>query len=496
VSFASLTSAGATLVGRVAAHFAIFPSVRQRTDAANFEAPTERNKKTEVESMRCVVLNTLVLSAVLSAAPALAVPSFARQTGQSCVACHAGGQFPELTSYGRMFKLTGYTLGERKNPLAAMVVGSLTRTRNNTDSAGETVTPLDGKAIFDFASVFLAGKVTDNVGAFAQYTFVAHDHQDDTGRWVGHSGSDNMDFRFADRLIDARRDLVYGLSLNNSPGVQDPWNSSPAWGYPYLSSSVSPVAAPPYTSLLEGGLAQQVGGIGGYVYWNQTVYAEVSAYQSASGVLSFLRHGSSAGDTDHPRTFVRGQNPYLRLAYTGERGAHNWMLGVLGLLADVYPNDASARPIFGTGTTRYRDLGLDGQYQYILAPHTVSAQARFIRERISDPGNLVLADGTAANLRTFRSKLSYVYRAKYGASLSYFNVTGSTDSGAFAGGTSNSPSTRGWTPELFWTPLENLRLGVQYTAFSRYLGARSNYDGHGRNARDNNTAFAYAWVAF
>jgi hypothetical protein len=52
------------------------------------------------------------------------------------------------------------------------------------------------------------------------------------------------------------------------------------------------------------------------------------------------------------------------------------------------------------------------------------------------------------------------------------------------------------TPELFWTPLQNLRLGVQYTAFSRYLGARSNYDGNGRNARDNNTAFAYAWVAF
>ena len=42
-----------------------------------------------------------------------ALPVFARQTGQNCVACHAGGQFPELTPYGRLFKLTGYTLGER-----------------------------------------------------------------------------------------------------------------------------------------------------------------------------------------------------------------------------------------------------------------------------------------------------------------------------------------------------------------------------------------------
>lgn len=40
-----------------------------------------------------------------------ALPVFARQTGQNCVACHAGGQFPELTSYGRLFKLTGYICG-------------------------------------------------------------------------------------------------------------------------------------------------------------------------------------------------------------------------------------------------------------------------------------------------------------------------------------------------------------------------------------------------
>lgn len=42
-----------------------------------------------------------------------ALPIFARQTGNNCVACHAGGQFPELTAYGRNFKATGYTMGKR-----------------------------------------------------------------------------------------------------------------------------------------------------------------------------------------------------------------------------------------------------------------------------------------------------------------------------------------------------------------------------------------------
>ena len=427
---------------------------------------------------------------------AFAVPSFARQTGQSCVACHAGGQFPELTPYGRMFKLTGYTQGERGNPLAAMVIASATKTKNNTDSNGDAISPKDGQAMFDFASTFIAGKATDNIGMFAQYTFVAHDHQDATGKWVGHSGADNIDIRYADHLAGPALDLVYGVTLNNNPSAQDAWNSSPAWGYPYVSSSISPVAGAPYATLLEGGLGQQVAGLGAYVYLKRTLYAELSSYRSASGALSFLRHGSHSGDPDHPRTFVRGNNPYWRVAYTGESGPHNWMVGALGLSASVVPNGASAEPAFSAGTTRFRDRGVDAQYQYILEPHTVTAQVRFISERISDPENLVLADGTSAKLRTFRSKISYVYRSKYGASLSYFNVTGSADSAAFAGGVTNSPGTRGWTPEVSWTPFQNLRVGLQYTAFTRYLGGRSNFDGNGRNAHDNNTAFAYAWLAY
>ena len=69
--------------------------------------------------------------------PAQAVPSYARQTGQECIACHVS--FPELTPYGRYFKLTGYTIGktsfssEGMNylPLAMMAQASVTNTRNN-----------------------------------------------------------------------------------------------------------------------------------------------------------------------------------------------------------------------------------------------------------------------------------------------------------------------------------------------------------------------------
>ena len=45
---------------------------------------------------------------LLSAGEACAVPSFARQTGLSCNVCHSNP--PELTAFGRNFKLKGYVL--------------------------------------------------------------------------------------------------------------------------------------------------------------------------------------------------------------------------------------------------------------------------------------------------------------------------------------------------------------------------------------------------
>ena len=75
-----------------------------------------------------------------------AVPAFARQTGQNCNACHVS--FPELTPYGRYFKLSGYTLGKplfsghglglNFVPLAAMAQVGYTNTRKNHQTDPDT----------------------------------------------------------------------------------------------------------------------------------------------------------------------------------------------------------------------------------------------------------------------------------------------------------------------------------------------------------------------
>ena len=68
----------------------------------------------------------LALLCFLYFGTANALPLFSRQTGQNCVACHAGGQYPELTPYGRYFKMTGYTIGQRTDiPVSVQFVGGL-----------------------------------------------------------------------------------------------------------------------------------------------------------------------------------------------------------------------------------------------------------------------------------------------------------------------------------------------------------------------------------
>jgi hypothetical protein len=420
---------------------------------------------------------------------AQAVPSFANQTGQSCVACHAGGQYPELTPYGRMFKLTGYTMGERSNPLAAMVVASRTSTKNSDGST------LNGRAIVDFASVFLAGKVTDNIGGFAQYTQSFYDTQDPNNNWAGHFAADNFDLRYADRQIDTKNDVVWGLTLHNNPSVQDVWNTSPAWGYPYVSTTHGAFGGLPAATLVEGALAQQVAGMGGYAFLNKSVYAEITSYQTAKGSTSFLSYGSKTGDSNHPLTLLDGNALYWRLAYTHEWGAQNIMLGAFGLNARTFPNDsASNMPVTDAGSTHFKDIGIDAQYQYLMSPHTFTGNFRAVHETINDAS--LTAYAAPASLNTLMVKASYVYREKYGGSLVYKTVTGSADASAYSFSALNVPDASMWTTELFWIPLQNVRLGIQYSWFTKYAGASSNYDGSGRNASDNATTYLYLWTAF
>src|SRR5437763_11901325 len=128
----------------------------------------------------------LFSAALLFHRPAAAVPAFAEQTGRNCAACHVGGFGPELTPFGREFKLGGYTLrAHAAIPVAAMAVASFTHTRNDQDPAPEHLRKNDNVTL-DEAAVFIAGGLGQHLGAFSEITYEGIDK---------HFTWDNLDVR-------------------------------------------------------------------------------------------------------------------------------------------------------------------------------------------------------------------------------------------------------------------------------------------------------------
>jgi hypothetical protein len=199
------------------------------------------------------------------------------------------------------------------------------------------------------------------------------------------------------------------------------------------------------------------------------------------------------------------------VALNKEWGAHSLMVGTSGMVADVYddPLDTSDP----NSVHHFRDIGIDSQYQYLLDPHAVTVQLAYTKDIHRYPyfladqpvvdvnGNALPNTNTEDKTNVFRAKGSYIYDAKYGGSLAFFNQTGSTNTALYDptrvyGNINANPAIRGFTSELFWTPVQYLRIGLQYTIYDKYNGASHNYDGAGRNASDNNSLFLYLWGAY
>ena len=450
---------------------------------------------------RRLLLATLAVGLLQLPDFAHAVPSFARQTGLDCGGCHLS--WLELNSVGRAFKLGGYTLikstkEERpwlptssdgpppKLPLALMVQLSATDTKNKA-GADPSNFPRDDSVVLEQFSVFYSGRIADHAGIFSQWTYdgVAH-----------HSSIDNVDIRIADHRKLEAGELAYGLTLNNNPTVSDIYNTTPAWGFPFASSSVA--ITPNASTIIDGGLEQQVVGLGAYALWNQTLYAEIAGYRTADRAFSLFRAGTDKS-TD---AVLRGSAPYWRLAlqHVWDEGKHSAMIGTYGISVRKFPDSLDP----SGPTDRFRDVGVDAQYQYITDRHRFSTQLNWIRETQDLDGTF--GAGGASNpsdrLRTFKGKVTYYYDQKYGATIAYFRTTGDFDDvlyntgAAVTGSITGSPRTSGYIFELDWLPRRDVRLLLQYTGYREFNGGRTNYDGFGRNAKDNNMLFLMGWLMF
>lgn len=419
-----------------------------------------------------------------------AVPSFARQTGLACNACHTVA--PQLNAFGRYFKLHGYVLGANKltggssklsiselPPLSAMAIVADTLTRRaQPDSQNGTV------QFPQQLSLFYAGAISEHTGAFAQLTYEQP---------ADHFSMDNTDVRYARDANWGGQTLVWGLTLNNNPTVQDAWNSTPAWGFPFISSAVAlTLMASP---MLAGPLAQNVAGMGAYAWLNNAWYGELTFYRSSQGSSTVPYNSNSTA-------VIAGVSPYWRFAWDHPWGSattsSDFEIGTLGLSTHMYPGNA--HPLAGP-TDDFLDIGADAQYQYITANNSLALHAIYIHERqdLNASNQYGLVTNPNNHLNSWNVNFSYYWNEAYGPTLGYFSVAGSADPtlyapAALSGSATGSPDSRGWILQWTWVPTLNIQASAQYVFYEKFNGAASNYDGVGRNASDNNTLYLALWL--
>jgi hypothetical protein len=456
-----------------------------------------------MQFMRVIGVSHKRLKGVLTAAviagfwvaPACAVPSFSRQTGLACSSCHTNPM--ELTPFGREFKLNGYIFstsqkitakGEGKQspldlakilPLSVMLQLSLTATNSPQ--------PATQNASFEFpqqASLFLSGAWTSHIGSFAQVTYAAQ---------ADHFSWDNTDIRVVNKGKLDGKDLVYGLTFNNNPTVEDLWNSTPAWGFPFVSSASAPT--PTAVALINGPLAQDVAGGGAYAMWDNHLYLASVAYRS-----DHLGAPQPNPGTGFPIN-IRGIAPYWRAAWQENLSKNDYLeVGTFGMHIDSTPNS-----VVGL-MDNYTDAAGDFQYEHTIPRwknDVLTVRGSYIHEN-----SFLRAEaeaGTAAfpshHLDTAQINATYHFGNRYSGTFGWFNTTGTSDSllyapGAVTGSHNGDPHSSGYIANASWWPHQNVDVALQYTGYTRFNGGGMNYDGSGRSASGNNALYVLLWFIF
>jgi hypothetical protein len=424
-----------------------------------------------------------------------AVPSYSRQTGMPCASCHYAP--PELTPFGRTFKLEGYTFTakpevtddkkDHNTALHLLEAFPLSIIFDTSLTVLKTPQPGTQNGNFQFpqaASLFLAGAWASHVGSFVQVTY---DTQADNFSW------DNTDIRYANhagKLFD--KAFTYGITLNNNPTVEDLWNSTPAWGFPFTGSSAAP--GPSAAALINGGLAQDVAGVGAYSMWNEHFYLAATMYRSEHISGAQPNPGTGFGVN------IRGVAPYWRAAWQTSSKNNYLEIGTYGIHVKSTPNAVTGL------MDSFTDWAADFQFDRTipqLKNDVLSFRGTYIRENSSLLATFA-ADGasqTAHHLNTAQANVEYHFGTRFSGTAAFFDVTGTRDPLLFmqapvSGSANGSPQSNGYILNASWWPVQNIDLAVQYTGYLRFNGAQNNYDGALRNASANNTLYVLARFVF
>ncbi len=404
----------------------------------------------------------LALAMGLVSMQAQAVPSFARQTGLACSSCHT--VYPELTPFGRTFKLHGYTMtnvkqvdnagmADKKKDLSINQIPPLSAMLQIAANYSKAQDPTTQINLPTELSMFYAGEISPHLGSFIQMTMDGGEGGADATFAL-----DNTDIRYSNQSDS----ITYGFTLNNNPTVQDVWNSTQAWGYPFTEGA-GIITTPAVNSLGEAGVI----GAGAYADWGNGFYTELSLYRENHGSLDETALASGASGAAN----INGLAPYVRLAWnTGLSNGDNLMVGAYGMQATIHDSGSMA------GEDKYTDTAIDAQYEHMIAnsADSISAHLTYTNE---DQTLDMSSPGDSPTLKSLRLDGIYHWGHEATATLAYTNNTGFN----------NVYDDTAVTAQFSYLPWQNTKFTLQYVAYSKLAGDSSS------SVSDNNTTLLQAW---
>ena len=454
---------------------------------------------------------------------AWALPSFARQTGWSCAACHTS--YPQLTPMGRMFKLLGFTttnlqrqqklqakfgnsvgvLLSRVSQFSIFLQASATNVAGGQAALGGTsnsyTSPNNNIQFPQQVSLFYAGEVTPHIGSFLHLTYSG-----------GGSAGGGGGFNFDDSSIvwthpwklGTNNLLVTGVDVNNTPTAMDLWNTTPDWQAPFFTSDYSSMGHVPQPFIVNSaGAAYPVAGLGAYAAdifgpnkanW---LYADADVYTNAQGIQA-NPVGGFANFNGGPNGRLSGAAPYVRLAYQHDWGNWNWEVGAYGMWSSVYDS-----PNTKTGPIdQLNDYDLDTQLQWlnINDNNNLTVRAAWVNEQQRFGAGNNSSSLSSGNLNLFNLNATYWYHDRYALQGGYRNVWGSANPGLYGHSfysRSGSPDTSNEWIEASYLPWWNTRLSLRYVVYNKFRGVgapSSSVSGYG--ASSYNTLELLAWIAY
>ena len=312
---------------------------------------------------KVLFLLAVVFSWLVPTNNAEAVPAFARQMGTPCLSCHFQ-HFPKLNSFGREFRLGGYTQTAQELieddgvsiPPVANIGFFLEYKYQKTDTKGATGTKTGTDRgqwdLYDEAAIFFAGRMGENFGLFTE---------------------------LAEGVENAK--IVYSKSFGSVQGGLSAYvthSMGPAFGMELFNTGVQMHIVSGVNMMVQSASLSTMVSMGEATGF--TAFVGGNNFFAAYGLWSPFGN-------DEERDTGFDMSSYYRFAFTKDVAGFNSMIGLFGRAGETKCSEACSGVAGTVAEVKTEAMGIDLQAQGDIGSKTLGIYADYVFDTGDDLDN-------------------------------------------------------------------------------------------------------------